>query len=64
MKVKQSRKREGPLRVSHQFDDAIRRALQVSPPPEGWTKYEEKLTRRRQRQRKKEDSAIHVKTCS
>ena len=53
MKAKPSRKREGPLKVPHQFDDAIRRVLQVSPPPEGWAGYEAKLTRRQQRQRKK-----------
>ena len=53
MKDKQARKREGPLRVQHQFDDAVRRALQVSPPPEGWAKYEEKLPLRRQRKREK-----------
>ena len=64
MKAKQRRKREGPLRVPLQFDDATRLSLQVSPPAEGWTKYEEELTRRRQRQQKKEGSAIHVETCT
>lgn len=53
--MKQKATREGPLKVPLAFDEAIRRALQVKPPPEGWPAYEAKLKRKRQqaRQRKK-----------
>lgn len=40
-------KREGPLKVPHKFDEAIKRALGVTPPPEGGAEYEKKLKRRR-----------------
>lgn len=33
-------KREGPLKMPLHFDEAIRRALKVKPPPEGWKDYE------------------------
>ena len=49
MKAKPKRKREGPLKVPFQYDDAIKRTLQVLPPPEGWAEYEAKLRRRQQR---------------
>ncbi len=29
-------KRNGPVKVDLPFDEAIRRALRVPPPPEGW----------------------------
>ena len=51
MKAKAKPKREGPLKISLKFDDAIKRAIQVTPPPEGWAKYEAKLKRRRQGRR-------------
>lgn len=35
--------REGPLSVPLKFDEAIKRALSVKPPPEGWAAYEKKL---------------------
>ena len=34
------RKREGSLKISMEFDEAIRRALQVKPPPDGWRSLE------------------------
>ena len=56
--MKQKPSREGPLSVPLPFDEAIKRALQVKPPPEGWSEYEAKLRRKRQqaRQRKKAKS--------
>ena len=36
-------KREGPLKVPLSFDEAMRRAVQVKPPPEGWAAYEKSL---------------------
>lgn len=35
--MKARAKREGPLKVDLAFEEAIRRALQVKPPPEGWS---------------------------
>jgi hypothetical protein len=34
---------EGPLKIPMKFDDAIRHALKVKPPEEGWAEYEKKL---------------------
>jgi len=42
-----------PLKISLKFDDAIKRAVTVKPPSEGWTKYVKKLMRERKRQRQK-----------
>lgn len=36
MKPKQESKREEPLSIPVKFGDAIKRALKVKPPPEGW----------------------------
>ena len=46
MKVKA---REGRLSVPFDFDEAIRRALQVKPPVEGWAKHERRLRQKRKR---------------
>lgn len=53
MKAKKKPTREEPLKVSLRFDDALRRAVAVKPPPGGWADYEKKLKRDRQRRRKK-----------
>lgn len=50
MKAKETR--EGPLRVPLKFDDAIKRALTVKPPPEGWAAYESKLKNAKPKRRK------------
>lgn len=34
--------RAGPLKIPLKFDDAMKRAAKVEPPPEGWAKYERK----------------------
>lgn len=44
-------KNEGPLKIGMKFDDAIKRALSVKPPPEGWDEYEKKLKKERKRRR-------------
>jgi hypothetical protein len=49
--MKPKPKREGSVRVPFEFDDAIRRALQVKPPVEGWTE-----DRRRPKQQPKRRS--------
>lgn len=41
--MKAGSKREGPLKVDLPFDEAIRRAFKVTPPPEGWAEYERNL---------------------
>lgn len=53
MNTKVKPKREGPLRIAMKFDEAIKRALTVKPPPEGWTKYEAELKRSTQRKQTK-----------
>ena len=53
MKEEVKPKREGPLKISLKFDDAIKRAVNVKPPPEGWAKHMEKLTREQKRRRQK-----------
>jgi hypothetical protein len=47
--MKPEAKREGPLHIPVPFDDAIKRALAVKPPPEGWAKYEKRLKREKAR---------------
>ena len=42
-----------PLKVPLEFDEAMRRAEQVKPPAEGWTKYMKKLMREQKRRRAK-----------
>jgi hypothetical protein len=49
--MKAKPKREGPLHIPLKFDEAIKRAMQVKPPPEGWAEYEKKLKRKRKRAR-------------
>lgn len=44
---------EGPLKIPMKFDDAIRHALKVKPPEEGWAEYEKKLKKERKRRRPK-----------
>jgi hypothetical protein len=51
--MKQKPKREGPLEINMPFDEAIRRALQVKPPPEGWAGYGKSLKKARKAKRKK-----------
>lgn len=46
-------KREGPLKVPLPFDEAIKRALQVKPPAEGWKAYEKRLAEQRAKRRGK-----------
>jgi hypothetical protein len=54
--MKNHSKREGPLKVQVDFDEAIKRVLGVKPPPEGWPVYEAKLKRQRQRRRPKQEA--------
>jgi hypothetical protein len=35
--------REKPVSVPLNFEEAIRRALRVKPPPEGWAEHERRL---------------------
>jgi len=44
---------EGPIKIPMKFDDAIKRALSVKPPPEGWDEYEKKLKKERKKRRQK-----------
>jgi hypothetical protein len=44
---------EGPLKIDMKFDEAIKRALTVKPPSEGWEEYEKKLRKERKRRRAK-----------
>ena len=55
--MKEKPTREGPLKVPMKFDEAIKRALTVKPPPEGWPEYEKKLRKERKRRRSKEAAA-------
>ena len=51
MKAKATR--DEPLKVPLEFDEAIKRAVTVKPPHEGWTKYVKKLLREQKRRRRK-----------
>lgn len=51
--MKAKAKCDEPLKVPLEFDDAMRHAVQVKPPPAGWTKYVKKLMRDQKRQRQK-----------
>lgn len=51
--MKDKPKREGALKIPMSFDDAIRRAMTVKPPPEGWPAYEKKTKKKRSAKRKK-----------
>ena len=44
---------EEPVKIPLEFDDAMKRALAVKPPPGGWVKCEKKLKRDRERRRSK-----------
>jgi hypothetical protein len=58
MKPKPKPKNDGPLSVPMPFDEAMQRALQVKPPPEGWPEYERKLRQRRQRNKRREPASV------
>ena len=46
--MKPKAKREGPVSVPFDFDEAMRRALQkFKPPPEGWAEHERRLRQKR-----------------
>jgi len=47
--MKPKPKREGPLSVPLDFDEAMRRALKVKPPPEGWGEHERRAKQQRAR---------------
>ena len=49
--MKAKTKCDEPLKVPLEFDEAMRRAVQVKPPTVGWTKYVKKLMRKQKRQR-------------
>jgi hypothetical protein len=42
----------GPLKIPLKFDDAMRRAVQVRPPLEGWAQYERNLKTTKPRPKK------------
>lgn len=47
-------KHSEPIKAPLEFDEAMRRAVQVKPPPEGWTKYVKSLKQAPKRQRRKQ----------
>ena len=51
--MKAKAKGDEPLEIPLEFDKAMRRAVEVKPPPEGWTKYlkSQKQPPKRQRQK-------------
>ena len=51
MKPKPKARHQWPLRVPMDFDEAIRRALTVKPPAEGWAEDEKKHAKTRKRRR-------------
>lgn len=51
--TKHSTQIKRPLKIPVNFDDAIKGALRVKPPPEGWAKYERKPNRERKQQGQK-----------
>jgi hypothetical protein len=53
MKAKPKATRERPLRVSIDFDEAIKRTLEVKPPEGGWKDYETQTKKSRKRRAKK-----------
>jgi len=51
--MKARAKREGPLKITMDFDEAIKHALMVKPPPGGWNSLERgSATHKRKRTRK------------
>jgi len=57
MKARPKGKREGPLSIPMKFDEAIKRALTVKPPPEGWAEYEKKKLKRARKRRQRKSVA-------
>lgn len=55
MKAKSTR--DEPLKIPLKFDDAIKRAVTVKPPPEGWAKHMKKLRRKNTSKRKRPRTA-------
>lgn len=51
MTPKRKPKQEGPLSIPLDFDEAMRRAMKVKPPPEGWAEHERRLRARQKRKR-------------
>jgi hypothetical protein len=53
MKPNRKPKQEGPPLTGGplDFDEAMRRALKVKPPPEGWADYERRLKQERKRRK-------------
>ena len=49
--MKAKAKHKEPIKVPLEFDEAMRRAVKVKPPSEGWTKYVKKLMRERRREK-------------
>lgn len=51
--MKEKARRDEPVKVPLDFDEAMRRAVKIKPPAEGWTKYLKALTHPSKRQRRK-----------
>ena len=51
--MKAKAKRDEPVGVPLEFDEAMRRAAQIKPPTEGWTKYAKSLKHAPKRKRRK-----------
>lgn len=43
--MKAKAKHEGPLKIPMPFDAAMKLAVGIKPPPEGWAQYEKNLNR-------------------
>jgi hypothetical protein len=50
-------KHEKPLRIPMKFDDAMKLAVQMKPPAEGWKAYEKRLRSERRKRKPKGKSA-------
>lgn len=46
--------RDPPLKIPMKFDEAMKRAVQVKPPAEGWAAYEKSLKRKRRAKRRRQ----------
>jgi hypothetical protein len=55
--MKAKAKHEGPLKIDMKFDEAIKRALGVKPPPEGWAEYEKRLKAEKPKRKSKTKTA-------
>ncbi len=51
--MKEKSKHNEPVKVPLEFDEAMRRAVQVKPPPKSWTKYVKSLKQASKRERRK-----------